>query len=78
MDKGKTINGKIVSNKMQKAAVVEVVRFITHPTYGKRLRRTMKFHAQNEMGAKVGDNVAITEIRPISKTVNWKIIEIIK
>lgn len=78
MTQGKTIIGKVVSDKMAKTAVVEVVRFITHPLYGKRLRRTMKFHAQNDMGAKSGDNVSICEIRPISKTVNWKVVEVIK
>jgi len=74
----KAVTGKIISDKMAKTAVVEVTRFIVHPIYQKRMRRTSKFHAVNEMGAKIGQMVEMTEIRPISKLTNWKITKIIK
>jgi len=74
----RTLTGKVTSDKMTQTAVVEVTRFITHPMYKKRIRRTRKFHAHDELGAKVGDIVKMVEIRPISKTKNWKVTEVIK
>ncbi|MEK9200674.1 MAG: 30S ribosomal protein S17 [Patescibacteria group bacterium] len=74
----KIITGKVVSDKMQNTVVVETTRFASHPLYRKRIRKTAKFHAHNEMGAKTGDTVKIAEIRPMSKTKNWKVIEIAK
>ena len=70
--------GKILSNKMKQTAVVEVVRFKAHPLYHKRVRKTSKFHAHDELGAKPGDDVKMVQIPPMSKTKTWKIIEIIK
>jgi small subunit ribosomal protein S17 len=74
----KAIMGKIVSDKMEKTVVVEVERFIAHPMYHKRIRRTKKYHAHNEAGAKIGDVVKLVESRPISKTKKWRVSEIIK
>ncbi len=73
----KSLIGKIVSDKTPKMAVVEVERFVAHPIYHKRIRKTKKFHAVNEMGAKTGALVKISEIKPISKTKNWKVLEIV-
>ena len=74
----KTISGKVVSNKMQKTVVVEVLRFVEHPMYHKRIRKTEKFHAHDEKGAKIGDVVKLTEHKPVSKTKNWIVTEIVK
>lgn len=74
----KTLNGIIVSDKMQQTVVVSVTRFMAHPMYHKRMRRTSKFHARNEIGAKTGDEVKIVECRPLSKTVTWKVSQILK
>ncbi len=68
---GKVVVGKVISDKMTKTVVVEVVRLVAHPIYSKRMRRTKKFHAHNEIGAKKGDTVMIVETRPISKTKNF-------
>lgn len=73
----KSLIGKIVSDKTPNMAVVEVVRFIAHPMYQKRIRKTKKFHAVNELGAKIGSLVKIMEIKPASKTKNWKVLEIV-
>jgi len=74
----KIFEGKIVSDKMNKAAVVEVKFVKRHPLYHKRMVVKRKIHAQNLIGAKLGEKVKIVECRPISKTIAFKINEIIK
>ncbi|KKR92006.1 MAG: 30S ribosomal protein S17 [Candidatus Woesebacteria bacterium GW2011_GWA1_41_13b] len=74
----KAVLGKIISNKMKQTVVVEVARFMAHPLYHKRVKRTTKFHAHDETGAKPGDNVKMMPISPMSKTKTWKVIEIVK
>ena len=74
----KELIGKVVSDKMEKSAVVEVERFKMHPLYKKRFRRTKKYTVHDEIGVKVGDLVKIRETRPISKTKRFKIVEVIK
>ena len=74
----KTLQGKIISDKMKNTVVVVVERFVNHPLYRKRIRRTNKYHARDEMGAKTGDLVKIVEVRPLAKTVTWKVSEIVK
>lgn len=73
----KTFTGKVVSDKMTKAAVVLIERKHRHPIYGKVLRTKKKIHTANEIGAKAGDLVRITEVRPVSKTIKFKISEIV-
>lgn len=72
----KILTGKIVSEKTKGAAVVEVVRFLAHPLYRKRMRTTKRYHANNDVSAKIGDQVKIAERSPISRTVTWKVIEV--
>jgi len=73
----KKFNGQVVSNKMDKTAVVEVVRFKTHPLYRKKIKVKRKFSVHDEKGVKLGDRVIIGEIRPMSKTKKWQIMEVI-
>ena len=71
--------GIVVSNKMDKTIVVAVERHEKHPIYGKFVKKTTKFVAQddkNECG--VGDTVRIMETRPLSKTKNWRLVEIVE
>ena len=71
--------GIVVSNKMDKTIVVAVERHEKHPIYGKFVEKTTKFVAQddkNECG--VGDTVRIMETRPLSKTKNWRLVEIVE
>lgn len=74
----KTFIGRVVSDKMEKAAVVEVEFVKKHPLYKKRMRIKRKFPVQNLLGAKLQDRVKIQECRPISKTISFKIVEILK
>lgn len=69
--------GKVVSNKMQKTVVVEVVRVERHSLYGKVLRRKSKIKAHDERSqCKIGDKVKIVYSRPISKDKCWMVAEV--
>jgi small subunit ribosomal protein S17 len=68
--------GTVVSAKMTKGVVVELTRQIAHPLYGKRITRTRRVTAHDEIGAGVGDTVRIVETRPLSKTKRWRVTEI--
>lgn len=71
----KTFIGKVVSAKMDKTAVVAVETKKAHPLYKKRVKKTKKYHAHDELGVKEGDLVKIVETRPRSSTKKWKIVE---
>ena len=71
--------GVVVSNKMEKTIVVAVNWKEKHPIYGKFVNKTRKFHVhdeKNECG--IGDTVRIMETRPLSKTVRWRLTQIIE
>ena len=70
--------GYIVSDKMQKTAVVAVEMPKKHPLYNKEMKNTVKFKAHNAVEAKMGDTVLIEECAPLSKHVFWIIKEVIK
>ena len=73
----RTLTGTVVSDKMDKTVTVLVSRQVMHPTIGKVVSRTKKYHAHNEGNdAKVGDRVVIQECRPISKTKAWKVAKV--
>jgi small subunit ribosomal protein S17 len=72
----KTLKGTVVSNKMDKTAVVAVTRFVKHPKYKKYFKITKKFKAHDEdNAANVGDKVAIVETRPLSKDKHFAIVK---
>ena len=71
--------GIVVSNKNDKTIVVAVERQEKHPIYGKFVKKTTKFVAQDEKNeCGVGDTVRIMETRPLSKTKNWRLVEIVE
>ena len=70
--------GIVTSDKMAKTVTVSLVRRYAHPVYGKQVTRTKKVKARNEHGAKTGDTVRIMETRPLAKTVNWRVTEIVE
>jgi small subunit ribosomal protein S17 len=70
--------GRVVSSKMQKTVVVLVERAKPHPLYKKVMRRSVKFMAHDELGAKEGDIVRIIESRPLSARKRWKVVEIVR
>jgi small subunit ribosomal protein S17 len=70
--------GVVVSDKMQKTRVVEVVRIFKHPLYKKYIRVKRKFKAHDEKNkTKVGDKVIIQETRPISKEKHFVIVKVL-
>ena len=71
--------GVVVSNKMEKTIVVAVQWKEKHPIYGKFVNKTRKFHVHDEKNeAGIGDTVRIMETRPLSKTVRWRLTQIIE
>jgi len=70
--------GRVVSAKMQKTVVVEVVSHSRDPLYGKYVRSRARYKAHDESGLKVGDQVEIQEHRPISREKRWIVTRIIK
>jgi small subunit ribosomal protein S17 len=76
-NKGRTISGKVVSNKMDKSITVLIERRVKHPVYGKYLTKSTKVHAHDEANAcREGDTVTVREVRPISKTKTWSLVSI--
>jgi small subunit ribosomal protein S17 len=75
----KEIIGKVVSRRMQKTIVVEVVRKKTHPFYGRVISKAKKFYAHDEKNeAQVGDYVRLEETRPLSKLKRWRLKEVVQ
>ena len=71
--------GVVVSDKMDKTIVVAVETKEKHPLYGKFVKKTTKFVAQDEKNeCGIGDTVRIMETRPLSKTKNWRLVEIVE
>jgi small subunit ribosomal protein S17 len=70
--------GQVVSAKMMKTVVVAVQRSKPHPLYKKIVRKTAKFMAHDELGAKTGDTVRIIESRPMSRHKRWQVVEIVQ
>jgi len=75
----KALNGYVVSNRMQKTIVVEVVRRKSHPLYSRVISKAKKFYAHDEKNqAHVGDVVRLEETRPLSKEKRWRLKEIVR
>ncbi len=71
--------GTVVSDKMDKTAVILVERLVKHRIYHKYIRRRAKFAAHdNDNACSVGDRVLITESRPLSKTKRWRVTRIVE
>lgn len=71
--------GLVVSDKMDKTIVVEVQRKMKHPIYGKFVKKTRKFPVHDEKNeGNTGDTVRIMEVRPLSKTKCWRLVEILE
>ena len=74
----RTVEGRVVSNKMDKTVTVLVERQVKHALYGKYIKRSTKLHAHDADNAcKEGDVVRVTEIAPMSKTKIWRVVEVI-
>lgn len=74
-----TLVGRVVSDKMDKTITVLVETQRKHPLYGKRVKYSKKYHAHDEKNeAKVGDTVKIVQTRPLAKTVDYELVEILE
>ncbi|MFQ5912973.1 MAG: 30S ribosomal protein S17 [Nitrospinota bacterium] len=75
----KTRVGRVISNKMEKTAVVRVDRLVQHPAMKRIVRRRSKFRVHDENNdLSVGDLVRIAETRPLSKVKRWRLVEVIE
>ncbi len=75
----KVREGTVVSNKMDKTAVIAVVSRAPHPRYNKMVLRTTKLHAHDETNdVNIGDKVRVMETRPMSKTKRWRITDVLE
>ncbi|MCO4321861.1 30S ribosomal protein S17 [Aliidiomarina quisquiliarum] len=75
----RTLQGRVVSDKMDKSIVVAIERRVKHPLYGKYMNRTTKVHAHDEDNTcREGDLVTIRETRPVSKTKSWALVEVLE
>ena len=71
-------SGNVISNKMEKTVVVQVVRLVAHPLYGKVVRRITKVKAHDEGNrCQIGDRVKLIPTRPLSKDKFWRVSEIL-
>ena len=74
----RTVQGTVVSNKMDKSVVVLIERRVKHPIYGKYMVRSTKLKAHDEANVcNEGDVVTIRECAPISKSKNWTLVDVI-
>ena len=75
----RTIQGRVVSDKMDKTITVLVERRVKHPVYGKFITRSSKVHAHDEDNrAGMGDTVLVAESRPMSKTKSWTLVDVVE
>ena len=75
----RTLQGRVVSDKMDKTITVLVERRVKHPIYGKFVRRSTKVHAHddaNECG--IGDVVVVEQCRPLSKSKTWRLVKVVE
>ena len=75
----KVITGTVVSNKMDKTAVVQTQRRFAHPVYKKYVTKRVKYKVHDENNSlSVGDTVRIVETRPLSREKRWRLLDIVE
>ena len=79
-ERRRVMQGRVVSDKMAKTVIVEILERTSHPLYGKVVTRSRRFKAHNvePVVAKLGDLVKITEARPMSAQKRWQVTEIVQ
>ncbi len=74
-----TVVGKVVSDKMDKTILVQRDRSVKHPLYKKYVKRSTKYVCHDaENSARDGDEVEITQTRPLSKTKRWRLVRVLR
>ena len=77
--RARTLQGRVVSDKMDKTITVKIERRVKHPVYGKYITRSSKVHAHDEDNqCRIGDLVTVAESRPLSRTKTWKLVEVVE
>lgn len=77
-DTNRTIQGIVVSDKMDKTITVMMERKVRHPVYGKFVKRSTKVHAHDEENVcKEGDTVIVEQCKPISKSKTWRLVKVV-
>ena len=75
----RTLQGRVVSDKMDKSVTVAIERRVKHPIYGKFVRKSTKVHAHDENNeCQVGDIVVVEQCRPLSKTKSWRLVKLVE
>lgn len=75
----RTLEGRVVSDKMEKTVTVLIERRVKHPVIGKVMMRSKKYHAHVEgLKAVTGDLVQIEECAPIAKTKAWRVTKVLE
>jgi small subunit ribosomal protein S17 len=75
----KVREGLVVSNSMDKTAVVAIIERVRHPRYAKTVQRTKRLYAHDEDNElRVGDRVRLAETRPQSKLKRWRVVQILE
>ena len=75
----KTMEGIVLSDKMDKTRTVRVTRTVRHPFYLKVMTKSSKFHVHDESNtSREGDIVDIASTRPISKLKRWRLVRVVK
>ena len=76
---GRTLIGRVISDKMEKTVTVLVERKVKHPVYKKYIRRSTKLHAHDEGNqCGLGDIVSVEQCRPLAKTKAWRLHSVIE
>ena len=75
----RAVIGTVISNKMNKTRVVQVMRLVKHPMYGKYLRHYSKMYVHDaDNQSREGDVVRIKQTRPLSKLKSWTLVEVVR
>jgi small subunit ribosomal protein S17 len=75
----RVLQGRVVSDKMDKTITVLVERRVKHPLYGKFIRRSTKVHAHDEANeCGIGDMVMVEQCRPLSKSKTWRLVKVVE
>jgi small subunit ribosomal protein S17 len=78
-ESNRTLQGRVVSDKMDKTITVMIERRVKHPVYGKFIKRSTKVHAHDESNeCGIGDIVVVEQSRPLSKTKTWRLVKILE
>ena len=74
----RSLQGRVVSDKMNKSITVQIERKVKHPLYGKYIRRSTKVHAHDENNeCQIGDVVVVEQCRPLSKLKKWRFVKLV-